>query len=250
MTEYRESKEDKADAATLARLNLEASTVAQVRATLRNPEGELFLGHSVRAIDAECERQLDRIEQSRQAIVQRGEQRLAAFYADREKLKRAMRTLSREGIVTSLNEARDSLREGGKVDEAEKQDTPRVWTYRTSYASAFEDRRFGWGDIRLGDSFAVDSYAGEYDVRYVDDEAGGYDTVNVAGPFGEDAQRKVLYLNHGPDAANAERIVEALRAEGLGAHWPGAMHRCIEVSTPATIDRVVAREQREDAENE
>lgn len=197
MQEYRETEQDRKDAATLAKLDQAAGAIAIARSALTGEDG---VWQSLDALTKDEERIIER----RAFIVRQGEQRIAAFYADRERVKRAAKALRRDGFIVSFTESQDGSVSDklGAGQETEPGVVGYAYTTRRQYAYAFE-------------------------VPYTAGWRGG------AGEQGTELTHS-LYLSWGPIEGDEDDVLAvgstiayAFSDEGLNVEWDGNGHNCV-----------------------
>lgn len=209
MTEYTETKQDREDADKLAALSLDASILN----VLHNTALQLKPGRARRIMEAIAKEQ-QYVLQTRQDIVKQGEARVAAFYTDRAKVKRALAALRKLGYATSINEPsyESALDSTPKLAEAQNAGMPWLAVSTKEWRYAFQAPRAWYGQ---------------------------------PGEQGDTLEHS-LYFSWGPTSPTGGReaigheIVAAFRAEGLDVSWDGSAARCVQVVGAADREEVNA----------
>lgn len=210
MTEYTETKQDREDADKLKALDLDA----QILSTLNVTALQLRPGRARRIVEA-IETEMKYVAQTRQDIVKQGEDRVAAFYTDRAKVKRALAALRKLGYVASISEPsyESALDSTPKLAEAQNAGMPWLAVSTKEWRYAFEAPRTYYGQ---------------------------------RGEQGDTLEHS-LYFSWGPTSqvgaayeAIGHEIVAAFRAEGLEVRWDGSAARCVQVVGAADREEVNA----------
>lgn len=198
MTDYTETKQDREDADKLKALSLDASILN----VLYNTALQLKPGRARRIMQA-IEQEKTWVLQSKQDIVKQGEDRIAAFYTDRAKVKRALAALRKLGYVASISEPsyESALDTTPKLAEAQNAGMPWLAVSTKEWRYAFQGPR---------------AY---------------YSAPTEQG----DTLTHSLYFSWGPTSPTGGReaigheIVAAFQAEGLDVSWDGSAARCVQV---------------------
>jgi hypothetical protein len=192
MTEYQPTAEDRKAEQAIAEIDASLEALYTARKVLA--DAGLDTTDAYRA----SERDRERLDNARTRLVREGEARIAAFYGDRAKVKRAFKALRKAGFACSMTEPGYESTASGSFAIAEAQDNGGRFAFvrrpHVEHAFAIEPR---WADRMTKASDA-------------------------------DALTHDLHVYWGPSDGNTQEVHEvgeairqAFMAEGLRVEWSG-----------------------------